>query len=137
MIVSIILASSFRRIRAYLSDESPDIDHEIEVHVNSRGGNRGIDNDPLSGWKSVNPQVGVLALFGDQWRDVRFESTGTDTHDDDSDSETPESVIRVIDNGGDSGGDEENMANHSDSDSYANGLITTPVGIGDVGAKQR
>ena len=85
----------------------------------------------------ADEELCALVLFRDEGRDVRLETTRAKTHDDDGDNETCQRAVGLLDNTRDRGDDKEDVAEESDTNGDADGLITTPVGIGDVGTEQR
>ncbi len=75
---------------AQLTDQSTDVDEEIEVVVNARLSDRWVDDDTLTRWQGLDLQSLDWDLFHDERRNVWLEATGSDTHDDQSDNEGAE-----------------------------------------------
>lgn len=71
---------------ADLSSQGTEVDHQIEVHVDSRDGESGIDDDGFS--VALDSEMHrMIELFCDERRNVGFECTRSESHDDDSDDE--------------------------------------------------
>ena len=67
---------------ADLADERADVDAQVEVHVDARGGDGRVDDDALALFVGDDAHGGVRELFGDEGRDVGLEAAGPDAHDD-------------------------------------------------------
>ena len=70
-----------------LTDQSTNVDEQIEVHVDSRRGHDGVDNDTLAGLGVADEELVTLILFCDKRGDVRLETASTETHNNNSDDE--------------------------------------------------
>lgn len=68
-------------------------------------------------------------MFGDKRRNIRFEATCTDTHNDKTNGEDGDGNIRFDDNLRDSGEDEENVTNNGNNVSVLDGEVAAEVFI--------
>ena len=119
-----------------LTDQGANVDEEIEVHVNARGRHDGIDDDTLARLGVADEELCALVLFRDEGRDVRLETTGANAHDDDGDDEACQRAVALLDDTGNRRDDEEDVAEERDGNRNADGLVTTPVRVGDIRAKE-
>jgi hypothetical protein len=79
----------------------------------------------------------VLVLFGNEGRDVRLETTGTDTHDDQPNREDGNGSTGLGDDLGNGGEDEEDVTDDSDNVGVLDGEVTSPVFISKPRASER
>lgn len=86
----------FSKDHRNLSDEGTDVDHQVEVHVDTRGRESGVDNDSLAILAGLDARVGALHLLGHKGRDVGLESSGSETHDDEGDAEQAQGTSWVF-----------------------------------------
>ena len=77
----------------------------------------------------------LTKLFDDERVDVGFETTSTETNNDDSNDHGTESTV-ALDNTGNGRDNKNDMTDDVDNQSVADGPVTTPVLIGDVGSEQ-
>ena len=56
--------------------------------VNAGLGDRWVDNNTLAGLESLDDQGLNRNLFNDEWRNVWLETTGSETHDNDTEDES-------------------------------------------------
>jgi hypothetical protein len=85
----------------------------------------------------------VLVLLGNKWRDIRLETSGTNTHDDKTKGEDGDGSAGLSDNLGNGREDKEDVTDDGDDVGVLNGEVTSPVLIskprtsegGDVGPK--
>lgn len=77
----------------------------------------------------------LTKLFDDERIDVGLETTSTETNNDDSNNHGTQGTV-ACDDTGDSRNDEDDMADDVDSQSVADGLVTTPVLISKVSSKK-
>jgi hypothetical protein len=83
----------------------------------------------------------VLVLLGNKGRDVRLETSGTDTHDDETEGEDGDGSAGLGDDLGNGREDKEDVTDDGDDVGVLNGEVTSPVLIskprtskgGDVG----
>ena len=68
-----------------LADESANVDEQVEVHVDARGRHDRVHNDTLARLRVPDEELLPFVLLSDERRDVRLETTGADTHDNDGD----------------------------------------------------
>lgn len=76
-----------RVCHADLTNQSAHIDEQIKPVVDSRNSASVVDNDALALISSDDFQLVKLDLLGDQGRNIRFEGTCADSHDDNSERE--------------------------------------------------
>jgi hypothetical protein len=74
-------------------------------------------------------------LLCDEGGDVGLEATGAETHDDDGDDKTAEGTVGMVDDSGNGGNNEEDMADEGYGGRDTDGLEATPSCVGHVGAK--
>ena len=115
-----------------LADERTDVDEQVEVHVDPRRRQDRVDDDALASLRVANEQLTPLILLSNKRRNVRLETSGTDTHDDDGDNEACQSTIGVVDDARNRGDDEETVAEKCNSDRYTDGLVPAPPSIRNV-----
>lgn len=122
---------------AELAGKGTDVDEEVEPVVDSGGGDGRVDNDALSGLEGPDVHVLVGDLLGDERRDVGLETTGADTHDDQTDDEAAQRRVSVGHDGWNGRDGQDDVANDGDADGHPDSTETTEVSIGDVGTKER
>lgn len=93
-----------------LADKSTDVREEIEIHVDSRGGQDGIDDDTGPIFLFSDVRLGVTILLGDQGRQVTLEASSTATDGDDGDSEGSGGTLWIFDDGGCTRDNEDDMS---------------------------
>jgi hypothetical protein len=76
-------------------------------------------------------------LLGDEGRNVGLESTGSGSHDEDTEDEDTERRVGLVEDRRGGGGNEDKMTNFGDNDRVDNGLEATKVGIGNPGSEKR
>lgn len=119
-----------------LTDQGTDVDKHVEVVVDAGQGDSGIDDDTLSvDGGDAHPVLGDL--LGNEGGNVGLETSGSETHDDQSDHEAAQGAVGIVHDLGDGGNGQDDVAEHSNADGVEDGLETTEVGIGDVGSEQR
>lgn len=64
------------------SREGPNVDAEIEDHVNTLNGNGWIHKDLLSTAGGLDIWLDVAVLFGDHWRDITFDPASSKANQD-------------------------------------------------------
>lgn len=121
---------------AELADQSTDVDEHVEVVVNARLGDRWVDNDTLAGLESLDDQSLNWNLLDNEWRNVWLETTGSETHNDDTEDEGTHGSIWLGDNWWDGRDDQDDVTNNGDADRDTNGLVTTPVLISHIGREE-
>jgi hypothetical protein len=138
----------------HLADQSADVDEEVEPGkrsaydghdqsgkyspiVNSGDGDCRIDNDPLALFlgPDVEPRGGDL--LSDQGRDIGFETTRANSHDDEPDNEGSHGGVRMGDDMRGGRSCQNDVASNSDEDRDPNGPETAKIGVGYIGAKKR
>ena len=119
---------------ADLANQGANVDHEIEVHVNTGDGHRWIDNGSLATLFDLDvlSRMFRLVLFGDERRDVWFEASHADTEDDQADGEGSDGAIRVGDDRGEGGDDENYVTDDSNEDRDMDGFVSPPVLVGHI-----
>lgn len=63
-----------------LTNQSSDIDEQVEVMVYPALGDGRIKDDPFSGRQLADNHLRQMQLFSDERRNIAFEATSTDTH---------------------------------------------------------
>ena len=88
---------------------------------------------------SIGSDTGTcqLTLLSNQRTDVRFETSNTDTHNHDTDSEACNGSIGVGDDLGNRRNNQDNMTDQGDTTGNLNCLESTPVLICHVGTEER
>ena len=71
------------------------VDGGVEVHVDPLIGQGGADNDSLSRFQNLLPELSCV-LLSHQGGDVGFDSAGAETHDEDCDDQTTERSLGVF-----------------------------------------
>lgn len=69
------------------TSEGTSVDEKVEVNVDARCGSSGINDFLLSVLPGANIRLLMFVLFGDEGRDVRLETAGTDPHNDETNGE--------------------------------------------------
>ena len=83
----------------------------------------------------LNPPVPVRALLSYE-RQITSVASLTDTHDDQSNNEARQGTMTMLDDSGNRGDNEKNVANQSDQHRPAYGLVSTPPRVCDVRAEE-
>lgn len=78
----------------------------------------------------------LTKLLNDERIDVRFESTSTETNDNDSNDHGAKGTTLIADNGGDGRHNQDDMTDDIDPESPADGFIATPVLISNIGTEK-
>lgn len=129
------------------ASEGASVDEQVEVDVDTRCRGSGIHDLLLAVFPGAHIRFLVLVLFGDEGRDVGFETTSTNSHNNEADSKDTHGSIRLDDNLRDCREDQDNVPNdgdntslslanirsfgsHSNALSPLNGLVSAPVLIG-------
>jgi hypothetical protein len=97
------------------------------ILTNARSSGRRVDNLFLAILTDANVRLLVFVLLGDERRNVRLETTSTNTHDDETDGEDGNGSTRLGDDLGNGGEYEENMTNDGDDIGILDGEVTAPV----------
>ena len=121
---------------AELAGKSTDVDEEIEVVINPRSRKVRVNNDTLASGEGLDNHPGQVKLFNNQRVDVGLETTGTETHEDDTEREAGESSVRVLDNRRKTRHDEDDVTEDIDAERIADSLETSEVAVGDVGTEK-
>lgn len=117
--------------------EGTAVDQEVEVDVDAgRSGSR-VDN--LLGAIFPDADIGllVLVLLSNEGRNIRLETTGTDTHDDETNGKDGDGGTGLGDNLGNGGEDEEDMSDDGDQVGPLNSGVTTQVLISNPRSTER
>lgn len=122
---------------AELTSESTEVDEEVEVVVDTGSGGRRVDDDALTSRQGANHHSLEIKLLNNQGVDVGLETTSTDTHSDDAESEGSERTIGVLDDRGKTGDDEKDVTDDIDTEGGTDGSVTTEPAVGNVGTEQR
>ena len=112
-------------------------DARVGYRLHSSSCLSGIDNNTFARWKLLDPHVFHLVLLGDERRHVRLEPSSAHAHDDDCNDEACQSTVRLLDDPGNTGDYEEDVADDRDADRDADGLVAAPSCIRNVCAKER
>jgi hypothetical protein len=76
-------------VRSGEQGQGADVDAPVEDHVDTRDGDRGVDDDALASLLvGTNNHLATLVLIGNQGSDVGLDTTSSETNDDDSSNET-------------------------------------------------
>lgn len=129
-------ADVFLRVHhADLAGESANIDHQVEVHVNTGDGHGRVDNDALTVFLYLDVLFRVLGfiLLSNQRRDVGFKASGPDSKNDQTNGETSDGTVGVGNDGRNGSHDDDDMADNGDEDGDLDGFVAAPVLIGHVG----
>ena len=70
-----------------LTDQSANVDEEVKVMVDTTLGDDRVDNNFFTGAQRLDICTCDIDLFGDQGGDVRLETTGAETHDNQTEHE--------------------------------------------------
>lgn len=119
------------------SAERSHVDQQVEVDVDTGRSGGGVDNLLLSVLVGSNVWSVITVLFSDQRRDVGFESTCSEAHDDKSDSEDSESSFALDDDRRNSRDDQDSVTDHSETDRVLDSEVTTEILISDVCSTKR
>lgn len=98
-------------------------------HVDTGDGDCGVNDDTLARWEGDKVRFCVVHLVGNKGRDVRLETTSTSTHDEHGDNQASEGAVGVLEDGRETGDNQNNMPDHSDQDGPADSLVSAPVSI--------
>lgn len=120
-----------------LANQSTDVDEEVEVMVDSALSDGRINNHLLARWHLLDDNGSQRNLLNDKRRDIWLKTTSAETHDDKTEHENTKASALVLDDRWDGRHDQDDVTYNSDTDGYANSLVTTPVLICDVGAEER
>ena len=71
------------------------VDGSVEVHVDPLVGQGGADDDSLSRFQNLLPELSSV-LLGHQGRDVGFDSASAEAHDEDGDDQATERSFGVF-----------------------------------------
>lgn len=149
----------FLRIHhADLAQDRANVDHHVEVQVDARDGGRGIDNHAVAVLESLDVGDFFAVLLGDQGRNIGpdqsvpisnggktpqkkrgeglLETTGTHTHDKQTDREAGNGTIGVRNNRRQSRDDQDDMAQKGRGNGEHDGPESTPVLVSHVGTGQ-
>ncbi len=108
----------------YGTAKGADVDEEVEVKVDAADSLDWIDDDALAILKSLNVHsLGVL--LSNERRDVRFKTSDTDTHDNDTNGESRNGTIRVDNDWRNSGHNQNDVTEDGDEDGKLDGHVTT------------
>ena len=105
------------RIRhSELPSQGTDVDEKVEPVVDSGRGDSRVDNDAFSTLQG--PDLHPLAgdLLSHERRDVGLETSGTDAHDDQTNNESGQRVMRMSNERRGGRSSEDDMANDSNDD---------------------
>lgn len=114
------------------ANQRSSVDHHVEVEKNSAVGHLRVDDDALAGLQRGDLWASLLDLLGEQWRDVGFETTSSDSHDDQTDSEASDGGIWVVHDAWNGGNNEDGVSDQRSEDTVLDCGVSTEVGIGDV-----
>jgi hypothetical protein len=120
-----------------LTDEGTNVDAHVVPVEHASGSLRRVDEDLDALLVSLDGELVRGDLLSDERTNVRLEHARSETHDDDGESKDTDGSVGLGDNRGSGGGDEDNMADEGDGDGNADGLVTTPVRIGNPGTEKR
>lgn len=120
-----------------LTDKRTDIDHHVEVHVDTGNSGRRVNNDTLTGSKcrDIGPVLAILLC--NQGGDVGLETTSSYTHDDKTNREACNGSVGTVNNFGNGGNDENDVSNECTGNRGHDGTVTTPPLISNHGTKER
>lgn len=113
------------------------VDQEVEVDVDTCSSGSRIDNLLLSTLCDTDVRLLVFILLSNKWRDVRLETTGSDTHDHETNTEDGDRDVGLDDDCRDSRHDEDDMADEGNEISPLDSGVTPPVLISKPGTTER
>lgn len=117
-----------------LTGHGTNVDTEVEVEEDTGVGDGRVDDDTLA-LADLNAHAGILVLLSQQGRDVGLEETSTNAETQETDDEGSERRVRLDDDGGGRGGDEDNVGNGRDTNGQVKSPETTHAGIGNPGTR--
>src|ERR1700761_1210581 len=106
-----------------LTNESANIDEKVEPVVSSRESDSWIDVDTFAVLLSSDMWPG-WNLFSDKRADIWLETTGSNTHDDETDNKCSHGIVRVCNDSRSRRSSEDNMTDDCNEDGNHNGLVT-------------
>lgn len=111
--------------------------HSWLILTDAGSSRRRVNNLLLAVLPDTNVRLLVLVLLGDERRDVRLETTGTNTHDDETNGEDGNRCAGLGDDLGNGREDEENVTDDGDDVGILDGEVTAPVLISKPRATER
>jgi hypothetical protein len=118
-------------VRGSEQGEAADVDTEVKYHVDPLDGDRGVDDNLLSGLVVVaNDHTSSLVLIGNEGGDVRFDTTRSETDDNDGNNESAETGT-VIEGSWDRRACQDEKTDHVDSAEDENGVVLSEILISD------
>lgn len=111
-----------------------DVDAHVEDHENGLDGHVGVDNDSLAGLEGSDVKLGVGVLLGNQRRNVRLDTSSTQTNDNHGSDQTSQTSSSVQGRG--QRGDEKNQVTGDvNQRKDKQSLVLAPPGIGNDGSE--
>lgn len=112
------------------------VDQEVEVNVNPRSRRSRVDNLPLPVLPHADIGSLILVLFGNQGRDVAFETARANAHDDEANSEDTDSSVWFDNDGRNRRQDENNVTDESHQVRVLDRVVASPVLISKPGTTE-
>jgi hypothetical protein len=119
-----------------LSDQSSNIDEEVKPTVDSLNSDSWINNNTLTRLESLDVHVLLTKLFHNQGVNIWLETTSTETDHNNSNDHGTKSTAIVLDNRRNRRDDENDVSDNVDAQGVADGLVTAPVLVGNVGTEK-
>lgn len=119
-----------------LACQGTDVDEEVVPHVDAGDGDARVDDNPFT--TGLGPEeslrMAVLVLFGDKRRDAGLEEANTAAEQDQADDEGSQGTVRVGDDLGNSGYDDQDVTNCGEDNGHIDGFELSPVFVGNPAA---
>lgn len=143
----------FLRIHhADLAQDRTNVDHHVKIQINPGDGGRGIDNHALPVLESLDVRDILAVLLGDQGRNIGpsqsacdterrgegglLETTGTNTHDEQTDGEAGNGTVGARNNRRQGRDDQNDMTQERGGNGEHDGPESSPVLVSHVGTGQ-
>lgn len=105
-------------------------------HIDPRRRHCRVNNNTLARLGGSKEWFRASVLFSDQRRDIRLEPASSCTRDNERQYEQPDRCIPA-DNAGNCRNNHDDMSKYDHSYAPTNSLVTTPIGVSNVGATDR
>ena len=106
---------------------------ETPHHVNTRSGQSWVYHHAFTRLGLGDERVKVSLLFGDEWRDVRLETSCTETHDNYGKAKRSKRPLRMRDDRWNGGDDKYNVADEGNGHGDRNSFESPPLFICKIG----
>lgn len=102
------------------------VNHEVKDHVNPLNSGRRIDNDSLSALHRLDVGSRVLVLFGNQGRNIGFDSSSSKTNNNHGSDKTTQSSS-ILNGNGQGGQEQDHCADNIDDGEVKDGPVLSKV----------